>query len=76
MFPRYGMVTELAGRRMPQAGLGPSCHLCLPTGRKAESIRVGMARTGGMVVITVLLSVAMFLLVLGLIIALIVGARK
>ncbi|CAD7690041.1 unnamed protein product [Nyctereutes procyonoides] len=44
--------------------------------RQAESIGLGMARTGGMVVITVLLSVAMFLLVLGLIIALALGARK
>ncbi|XP_019665864.1 uroplakin-2 isoform X3 [Ailuropoda melanoleuca] len=44
--------------------------------RKVESIELGMARTGGMVVITVLLSVAMFLLVLGFIIALALGARK
>ncbi|XP_058926083.1 uroplakin-2 [Kogia breviceps] len=44
--------------------------------RKAESIGLGMARTGGMVVITVLLSVAMFLLVLGFIIALALGAQK
>ncbi|XP_049634151.1 uroplakin-2 [Suncus etruscus] len=44
--------------------------------RKMESIGLGMARTGGMVVITVLLSVAMFLLVLGLIIALVLGAQK
>ncbi|XP_055278472.1 uroplakin-2 isoform X1 [Moschus berezovskii] len=44
--------------------------------RKAESIGLAMARTGGMVVITVLLSVAMFLLVLGLIVALALGARK
>ncbi|XP_054989397.1 uroplakin-2 [Sorex araneus] len=44
--------------------------------RKAESIRLGMARTGGMVVITVLLSVAMFLLVLGLVVALVLGSRK
>nr|XP_012629033.1 uroplakin-2 isoform X2 [Microcebus murinus] len=44
--------------------------------RNMESIGLGMARTGGMVVITVLLSVAMFLLVLGLIIALALGARK
>ncbi|XP_036775877.1 uroplakin-2 isoform X2 [Manis pentadactyla] len=44
--------------------------------RAAESLALGMARTGGMVVITVLLSVAMFLLVLGLIIALALGARK
>nr|XP_045002357.1 uroplakin-2 isoform X2 [Jaculus jaculus] len=44
--------------------------------RRVESIGLGMARTGGMVVITVLLSVAMFLLVVGLIIALAVGARK
>ncbi|XP_043338353.1 uroplakin-2 isoform X2 [Cervus canadensis] len=44
--------------------------------RKAESVGLAMARTGGMVVITVLLSVAMFLLVLGLIIALALGARK
>ncbi|KAM5245815.1 uroplakin-2 [Ctenodactylus gundi] len=41
-----------------------------------ESIGLGMARTGGMVVITVLLSVAMFLLVVGLIIALALGAQK
>ncbi|XP_036050183.1 uroplakin-2 [Onychomys torridus] len=44
--------------------------------RNMESIGLGMARTGGMVVITVLLSVAMFLLVVGLIIALALGARK
>ncbi|KAL6043291.1 hypothetical protein STEG23_022078 [Scotinomys teguina] len=44
--------------------------------RDMESIGLGMARTGGMVVITVLLSVAMFLLVVGLIIALALGARK
>ncbi|XP_063464399.1 uroplakin-2 [Pan paniscus] len=44
--------------------------------RKVESIGLGMARTGGMVVITVLLSVAMFLLVLGFIIALALGSRK
>ncbi|VFV40977.1 upk2_pig ame: full=uroplakin-2 short=up2 [Lynx pardinus] len=44
--------------------------------RKMESIGLGMARTGGMVVITVLLSVAMFLLVVGFIIALALGARK
>ncbi|XP_032214552.1 uroplakin-2 isoform X1 [Mustela erminea] len=44
--------------------------------RKVESIGLGMARTGGMVVITVLLSVAMFLLVVGFIIALALGARK
>ncbi|XP_045695427.1 uroplakin-2 isoform X2 [Phyllostomus hastatus] len=44
--------------------------------RKVESIGLRMARTGGMVVITVLLSVAMFLLVLGFIIALVLGARK
>uniref|UniRef100_H0WVX2 Uroplakin 2 n=1 Tax=Otolemur garnettii TaxID=30611 RepID=H0WVX2_OTOGA len=44
--------------------------------RNMESIGLGMARTGGMVVITVLLSVAMFLLVLGLIISLALGARK
>lgn len=41
-----------------------------------ESIELGMARTGGMVVITVLLSVAMFLLVVGLVIVLGLGARK
>lgn len=41
-----------------------------------ESIELGMARTGGMVVITVLLSVAMFLLVVGLAIALGLGAGK
>lgn len=35
-----------------------------------------MARTGGMVVITVLLSVAMFLVVLSFIIALALGAQK
>ena len=61
-------------------GGGPSCLELPPssllTGRKAESIGLAMARTGGMVVITVLLSVAMFLLVLGLIIALALGARK
>ncbi|KAF0886175.1 UPK2 protein, partial [Crocuta crocuta] len=50
--------------------------LCLLTGRKMESIGLGMARTGGMVVITVLLSVAMFLLVVGFIVALALGARK
>ncbi|XP_042762655.1 uroplakin-2 isoform X2 [Panthera leo] len=44
--------------------------------RKMESIGPGMARTGGMVVITVLLSVAMFLLVVGFIIALALGARS
>ncbi|VTJ51444.1 Hypothetical predicted protein [Marmota monax] len=44
--------------------------------RNMESIGLGMARTGGMVVITVLLSVAMFLLVVGFIIALALGARK
>ncbi|XP_030876193.1 uroplakin-2 isoform X1 [Leptonychotes weddellii] len=44
--------------------------------RKVESIGLGMARTGGMVVITVLLSVAMFLLVLGFIITLALGTRK
>ncbi|MEJ1275254.1 uroplakin 2 [Cricetulus griseus] len=44
--------------------------------RNMESIGLGMARTGGMVVITVLLSVAMFLLVVGLIVALALGARK
>jgi hypothetical protein len=41
-----------------------------------ESIELGMARTGGMVVITVLLSVAMFLLIVGLIITLALGVRK
>jgi hypothetical protein len=50
-------------------------HLLL-TGKNMESIGLGMARTGGMVVITVLLSVAMFLLVVGLIVALALGARK
>ncbi|EDL25596.1 uroplakin-2 precursor [Mus musculus] len=44
--------------------------------KNMESIGLGMARTGGMVVITVLLSVAMFLLVVGLIVALALGARK
>ncbi|XP_074091581.1 uroplakin-2 [Macrotis lagotis] len=44
--------------------------------RKVETLGLGMARTGGMIVITVLLSVAMFLLVVGLIIALALGARK
>ncbi|KAM5318758.1 uroplakin-2 isoform 5-T5 [Glossophaga mutica] len=44
--------------------------------KKVESIGLKMARTGGMVVITVLLSVAMFLLVLGFIIALALGAQK
>ncbi|XP_059566916.1 uroplakin-2 isoform X1 [Myotis daubentonii] len=44
--------------------------------RKGASIGLGMARTGGMVVITVLLSVAMFLLVVGFIVALALGARK
>ncbi|KAM9659916.1 LOW QUALITY PROTEIN: uroplakin-2 [Trichechus inunguis] len=44
--------------------------------RKMESIGLGMARTGGMVVITVLLSIAMFLLVVGFIIALALGAQK
>lgn len=61
-------------------GGGPSCLELPPssllTERKPESIGLAMARTGGMVVITVLLSVAMFLLVLGLIIALALGARK
>lgn len=70
------------GRRVPgrawrrqaerPAGLTPAS----PAGREAASIGLGMARTGGMVVITVLLSVAMFLLVLGLIVALALGARK
>lgn len=41
-----------------------------------EGIGLGMARTGGMVVITVLLSVAMFLLVLGFITTLALGTRK
>ncbi|XP_008067725.1 uroplakin-2 [Carlito syrichta] len=44
--------------------------------KNMESIGLGMARTGGMVVITVLLSVAMFLLVVGFIVALALGARK
>ncbi|XP_020020655.1 uroplakin-2 [Castor canadensis] len=44
--------------------------------RSMESIELGMARTGGMVVITVLLSVAMFLLIVGLIITLALGVRK
>ncbi|XP_007934643.1 uroplakin-2 [Orycteropus afer afer] len=44
--------------------------------KKMESIGLGMARTGGMVVITVLLSVAMFILVVGFIIALALGAPK
>ncbi|NP_001182769.1 uroplakin-2 precursor [Oryctolagus cuniculus] len=44
--------------------------------KNVESIGLGMARTGGMVVITVLLSVAMFLLVVGFITALVLGARK
>nr|XP_003418225.1 uroplakin-2 [Loxodonta africana] len=44
--------------------------------RKMESTGLGMARTGGMVVITVLLSVAMFLLVVGFITALALGAQK
>ncbi|XP_028639700.1 uroplakin-2 isoform X2 [Grammomys surdaster] len=44
--------------------------------KNMASIGLGMARTGGMVVITVLLSVAMFLLVVGLIVALALGARK
>ncbi|XP_012865080.1 PREDICTED: uroplakin-2 [Dipodomys ordii] len=44
--------------------------------KSMESIGLGMARTGGMVVITVLLSVAMFLLVVGLIIALALGVHK
>ncbi|XP_053547281.1 uroplakin-2 [Bombina bombina] len=35
-----------------------------------------MARSGGMVVITVLLSVAMFLLLIGLVITLVLGGRK
>lgn len=59
---------------------GASCPQGLPPslliGRKAEAIGLGMARTGGMVVITVLLSVAMFLLVVGFITALALGARK
>lgn len=58
----------------------PPAHKGVPfsllTGRNMESIGLGMARTGGMVVITVLLSVAMFLLVVGFIIALALGARK
>ncbi|XP_074158418.1 uroplakin-2 [Sminthopsis crassicaudata] len=44
--------------------------------RKVETLGLGMARTGGMIVITVLLSVAMFLLVVGFIVALVLGARK
>ncbi|XP_062952077.1 uroplakin-2 [Cynocephalus volans] len=44
--------------------------------RNVESIGLGMARTGGMVVITVLLSIAMFLLILGFIITLALGTRK
>ncbi|XP_010627603.1 uroplakin-2 [Fukomys damarensis] len=44
--------------------------------RNMESIGLGMARTGGMVVITVLLSVSMFVLVVGLIVTLILGAQK
>ncbi|KAM9031503.1 uroplakin-2 [Sarcophilus harrisii] len=44
--------------------------------RKVETLGLGMARTGGMIVITVLLSVAMFLLVVGFIVALALGARK
>ncbi|XP_038610796.1 uroplakin-2 [Tachyglossus aculeatus] len=44
--------------------------------KKAELLVVGMARTGGMVVITVLLSVAMFLLLLGFIVALVLGSRN
>ncbi|KAM9220451.1 uroplakin-2 [Dugong dugon] len=44
--------------------------------RKMESIGLGMARTGGMVVITVLLSIAMFLLVVGFIITLVLDAQK
>lgn len=63
-----GCLAESAGR--PRPDLPP------PAGREAASIGLGMARTGGMVVITVLLSVAMFLLVLGLIVALALGARK
>ncbi|XP_028931629.1 uroplakin-2 [Ornithorhynchus anatinus] len=43
--------------------------------QKAELLVVGMARTGGMVVITVLLSVAMFLLLLGFIVALVLGSH-
>ncbi|XP_004856795.2 uroplakin-2 isoform X2 [Heterocephalus glaber] len=44
--------------------------------RNMESIGLGMARTGGMVVITVLLSISMFVLVVGLIITLALGTRK
>ncbi|XP_044522307.1 uroplakin-2 [Gracilinanus agilis] len=44
--------------------------------RKVETLGLGMARTGGMIVITVLLSVAMFLLVVGLIVALALGVHK
>ncbi|XP_004636490.1 uroplakin-2 isoform X2 [Octodon degus] len=44
--------------------------------RSMESIRLGMARTGGMVVITVLLSVGMFVLVVGLIVTLALGTQK
>ncbi|XP_072469106.1 uroplakin-2 [Notamacropus eugenii] len=44
--------------------------------RKVETLGLSMARTGGMIVITVLLSVAMFLLVMGFIVALALGARK
>uniref|UniRef100_A0A8C3WRE3 Uroplakin 2 n=1 Tax=Catagonus wagneri TaxID=51154 RepID=A0A8C3WRE3_9CETA len=73
----YQVTNLVASGRMVGGG---SCPQRLPpsllTGRKAESIGLGVARTGGMVVITVLLSVAMFLLVLGFIIALALGARK
>ncbi|XP_036279039.1 uroplakin-2 [Pipistrellus kuhlii] len=63
---RKGAATE-SSREVPMS--------TLPR-REAASIGLGMARTGGMVVITVLLSVAMFLLVVGLIVALALGARK
>lgn len=66
---------ECPGRTEPLLPIKNSL-LSLLTGRKVESIGLRMARTGGMVVITVLLSVAMFLLVLGFIITLALGARK
>lgn len=69
-------VSQRASGRDRGSSCPPRPPLPLLTGRKVESIGLGMARTGGMVVITVLLSVAMFLLVVGFIIALALGARK
>ncbi|XP_011908839.1 PREDICTED: uroplakin-2 [Cercocebus atys] len=63
---KKGTVTE-SSREIPMSTFPRS---------NMESIGLGMAHTGGMVVITVLLSVTMFLLVLGFIIALALGAHK